>query len=64
MQLNNEHEVFAWLIIIGAICLTIVIGAFLDKFMHSRRQSNLRVETKAVRVNAVTPARRRYPRNR
>lgn len=51
MELYNEHAILAWLIIIGAVCLTIFFGALLDRLMHSRRQSNLRVQTKAVRVS-------------
>lgn len=59
MELYNEHAALGWLIIIGAICLTILIGAAIEKFAHNRSRSNLRVQTKTVRVTDSTTSRLR-----
>ncbi len=37
MQPNHEHAFYAWLIIIGLVCLTVFIGALIDRFFLYRR---------------------------
>jgi hypothetical protein len=37
MQPYSEHQIIGWLIIIGAVCLTILIGAAIDRLYLNRR---------------------------
>lgn len=42
MEPGNEHAFYAWLIIIGAVCIAILIGAMVDRFFLNRRLGRLR----------------------
>lgn len=42
MEPGNEHAFYAWLIIIGAVCIAIFIGAMVDRFFLNRRLGRLR----------------------
>lgn len=37
MAPNNEHAFYAWLIVIGAVCIVTVVGAVIDRFFLNRR---------------------------
>lgn len=42
MEPHSEHAFYAWLIIIGAVCVAILIGAIIDRFFLNRRLGQLR----------------------
>lgn len=60
MQLYSEHAIFGWLIIIGAVCMTIILGAVLDRFMHNHRSKSVKLRTKAVPVTIRSSYRRNF----
>ena len=37
MITHDENAFYAWLIIIGAVCVTVLIGAAIDRFYLKRR---------------------------
>lgn len=48
----HEHAFYAWLIIIAAVCLAIIIGALIDRFILKRQiRDQLRRHPIAVSSN-------------
>lgn len=37
MTPDSEHAFYAWLIVIGAVCVVTIIGALIDRFFLNRR---------------------------
>ncbi len=50
-----DHSLFAWLLIIGAVCLTIAIGAAIDRYFINRR-----IKVVARRVECTQHHRRSF----
>ena len=47
MITQDENAFYAWLIIIGAVCVTVLIGAAIDRFYLKRRTCRLRCQPTA-----------------
>ena len=41
MEPSNEHAFYAWLIIIAAVCIVVLIGAAIDRYFLNRRLKRL-----------------------
>lgn len=59
MEPHSEHTFYAWLIIIGAVCVITIIGALIDRFFLNRRIAAL--ERQRAQVHPSHPAIHGHP---
>ena len=56
MQPTDEHTFYMWLLIVGAVCVAVLIGVTVDRFLLNRRIK--RMEAFSHKLETSTPYRR------